>query len=353
MEVHGGVTDGEAARLGIDAAAVLDFSANVNPRGPSPAVLRAIRDAPVDRYPDPHAAALRARVGATVGRDAAEVVIGAGATDLLWTLARVLCGPGRPALVVEPTFSELRCAAEGAGAAVAEWRARPEEEFAVDLEAVARAAEAARARAVYLCAPNNPTGAATPAAAVVALADRLRGATLVLDESFLPVSDRHADLAAPMPANVVRVRSLTKAHAIPGVRVGYALAPAPLAARLERARPPWSAGAHAQAAGAAALADEGRMGEIRAAWLADRDALALRLRALGLAPLPSAAPFLLLPVPGAAALRARLLERHRILVRSCGSFGLPDHVRLCARPAPDVERLAAALVAERDLLGTP
>ncbi len=70
MEVHGGFTDGEAARLGIDAAAVLDFSANVNPRGPSPAVLRAIREAPVDRYPDPHAAALRATLArAPAARD--------------------------------------------------------------------------------------------------------------------------------------------------------------------------------------------------------------------------------------------------------------------------------------------
>lgn len=353
MEAHGGFTEGDAARLGIDASAVLDFSANLNPRGPSSAMLRAIRGAAVERYPDPHGAPLRARIGAAVGRDASEVVIGAGATDLLWTLARVLCGPGRPALVVEPTFSELRRAAEVAGAEVAEWRARPEDGFAVELAEVARAAVAARAAAVYLCVPNNPTGAAPAAAAVAALAARLAGATLVLDESFLAVSDRHADLAAPMPPNVVRVRSLTKAHAIPGVRIGYALATAALAARLERARPPWSAGAHAQAAGAAALADEARVGEIRRAWLADRDALSLRLGALGLAPLPSAAPFLIVPAPGAAALRARLLARHGILVRSCGSFGLPDHVRLCARPAADVERLAAALVAERELWGNP
>ncbi len=353
MEAHGGLTDAEAARLGIRAAEVLDFSANLNPYGPSPAVLRAVREARVDRYPDPRAASLRARVAAGTGREAADVVIGAGATELLWTAARVLCGPDRPALVVEPAFAEFRSAAEDAGARVAEWRARPEDGFAVDLDGAARAAEAACARAVYLCVPNNPTGVAPPAATVAAFAARLPAATVVLDESFLAVSDRHADLAAPVPANVIRVRSLTKEHAIPGVRVGYALAPSSLAARLERARPPWSAGAHAIAAAAAALADDRFVAESRTRWLADRDALAARLRAVGLAPLPSAAPFLLVPVPDAAAFRARLVERHRILVRSCGSFGLPDHVRLCARPAADVERLAAAIVADRDARRTP
>jgi histidinol-phosphate/aromatic aminotransferase/cobyric acid decarboxylase-like protein len=347
MEAHGGLTDAEGARLGVGPADVLDFSVNVNPYGPAPSVEAAIRAAPVSRYPDPEAAEVRRRVAAAVGRDPREVVIGSGAADLLWALARLLCGPGRPAFLVEPTFSELRAAALAAGATVAEWRARPEDRFAVDLDAAGGALDASGAHVAYLCTPNNPTGIAPPPAAVAAFAARRPDVTLVLDESFLAVSDRHADLRAPMPRGVVRVRSMTKEHAIPGVRVGYVLAPPALAAALERSRPAWSVGAPAQAAALAALDADAFVADTRARWLADRDALAARLRTLGLVPGESAAPYLLVRVRDAAAVRERLLARHRILVRGCGSFGLPRHLRLCGRPAPDVDRLARALEAER------
>jgi histidinol-phosphate/aromatic aminotransferase/cobyric acid decarboxylase-like protein len=270
------------------------------------------------------------------------VVVGNGAADLLWTLARVLVRPCAPVVVVEPTFAEFRAACELAGAHIVEYRAAAETAFAVDLEAVERRAVDADARVVYLCFPATPTGAYVSVERVAEFAARRAQMTIVLDQAFLSLSEHADDELRPVPSNVVRVRSLTKDHAIAGVRLGYLLANADLARRVEAARPPWTTSSIAQAAGLAALAATDFVEATRAKLLVDRDELALGLRKLGLEPVPSAATFFVFSVGDAAALRARLLGRH-VVVRDCASFGMPGFLRVAARPKADRERLLAAL----------
>ncbi|HET9551539.1 MAG TPA: aminotransferase class I/II-fold pyridoxal phosphate-dependent enzyme, partial [Anaeromyxobacteraceae bacterium] len=110
-------------------------------------------------------------------------------------------------------------------------------------------------------------------------------------------------------------------------------------------RPAWSTSAPAQAAALAALDEEPFVAESRERLRQDREALAEGLRALGLRPLPSVAPYLAFEAPEAVALRARLM-RHGLLVRDCASFGLPGWLRVAARPAAERERLLAALAKE-------
>ncbi len=350
VPAHGGLLDDELARLGLGPGDVVDFSVNVNPYGPAEPIVRAIREASLARYPDPTGRAARAAIAAHLGRDAAEVVLGNGAVELLWSLARLLVPPGETCAVVGPTFSELGRAVRAGGGLVREHRADAADGFAVHVEALdALCAAAPKPRAIYLCNPNNPTGRAVPADAVHALAARHPDVTLVLDQAFLSLSERHAEAAHVYPANVVCVRSLTKDHALAGLRVGYLVADAALCAHLEASRPPWTASGLAQAAAIATLAHEGFVAESRARMLADRDHLVAALAARGLHPVPSVVPFVLLPLPPdapATALRTRLLERHHLLVRDGTSFGLPGHVRLAARPPADAERLVAALTRE-------
>jgi histidinol-phosphate/aromatic aminotransferase/cobyric acid decarboxylase-like protein len=214
----------------------------------------------------------------------------------------------------------------------------------VDLDAVGEALARSGAGAAYLATPTSPAGLPVPASDVARLAQAYAGVLLILDESFLALSDRHADAELPLPANVIRLRSMTKEHAIPGLRAGYLLAPAQLVAALEAARPTWSTSAPAQAAALAALGEEAFVAASRERLRQDREATRAGLERLGLAPLPSVAPFLAFPGDGAA-LRRRLLARG-VLVRDCASFGLPGLVRVAARPHPERERLFAALAQE-------
>jgi len=343
--VHGGALAGELAALGVDPREVLDFSVNVNPYGPCPAVVEAIRTAPVHLYPDPAATSVREAVAARTGVSVERIVFGSGAADLLWTIVRVLLANGGRAMVVEPAFSEFRAAAEATGASVCAWRASPEQRLAVDLAAVACAAQRAGVDVIYLCAPTTPAGVAVPLAGVAELARRFPEMVVLLDESFLSLSDQSAEAGLPMPLNVVRVRSMTKEHAIPGLRAGYLLAPPALARAVEASRPAWSSSSVAQAAAMAALAADEFVASSRERLRQDREAVAGDLTALGLTPIPSVAPYIVFPAVDAAGLRSKLLT-HRILVRDCASFGLPGFVRVAARPAPERVRLTAALEKE-------
>jgi histidinol-phosphate aminotransferase len=342
--LHGGPDLGELAALGLHADEVVDFSVNVSPYGPTPAVAAAIRAAPLDRYPDPAARDARAALGRLWGVPPEWVALGNGATELLWLLARTLLRAGEPVVIVEPTFSELAVAARHLGARVESVWGLPADGFAFHEQRLADLLGRTGARVIYICAPNNPTGVAVSMARVAALATAHLPVTFVVDQAFLSLSEGHADRAAQVPANVVLVRSLTKDHAIPGLRLGALLAAPALIDAVERERPTWPVGTLAQAAAIACASPEaeGVVAATRATMLSDRRALEAALAARGVPTLPSTTTFFLADVGHAAAFRARLLREHGILVRDCSSFGLPTLIRLGARPAGDRARLLSA-----------
>lgn len=333
----------ELERLGLNPEQILDFSVNVNPYGAAPAMLQAIAAARLDRYPDPRAPAARAALAGLWDVAAERIAIGNGAAELLWTLCQWLCRGGGSLVVVDPAFCEPALAAAAAGVPVHHFITRAEQDFAVDAEALAGFARAHDARAVYLASPQNPTGRTVPHPVLEEIARALPQLTLIVDEAFLALSRAHTRTHELLADNVVRVRSLTKEHALPGLRVGALIGPAGLIERLELVRPAWTVSAAALAAAEAAAGLEDFVAAVRARWLADSAALANELGGLGLRVLPSETVFALVQVDDAAALRARLLSRRRILVRDCSSFGLPGYIRIGGRAAPDRAQLCVAL----------
>jgi histidinol-phosphate aminotransferase len=348
---HGGMLEDELIRLGLRHEDVLDVSVNVNPYGPFPALIDAIRAASIERYPDPTAAPARASLARWLDLSREQVVVGNGAVDLIWSLSRCLLRPGDLVLVVEPAFSELRCAATHAGARVVEHRLRSEDDFALDVAALDTALHELSPRLAYLSTPANPTGKTTPIELLVRLADDHPQTTFVVDLSFSSLSEGHRDDAVHASGRIVWLRSLTKDLALAGLRVGFAVAPREIIALIESSRPPWSVNALAQAAACAATTAGAQafVAESRARLFNDRAELELELRGLGLRTHASETIYTLVDLgPGrrATALRDALLARHAILVRDATSFGLPHHVRLCARPAGQTIRLIQALARE-------
>jgi len=343
---HGGLQETELRALQLKPEEVLDFSASTNPYGPDPRVVQALRGAAIARYPDPFALFAREALGESLGVPANEIVLGNGAAELLWTLARCLLQPGQRALIAEPTFSEFRAAVRCAGASAGEWRGSVEHGFAIDLPALAEQARSEAAPVVYLCSPNTPTGTALGALEISRWASAHPELTVVLDQSFLSLSECWADAAVRMPPNVVCVRSLTKDHGIPGVRVGYLIARPDVCRAAESCRPAWSTSAFAQVAALACAGSASFVRESRERLLLDRRELGVALQSLGIEPLPSCTNFLIARMPQVARLRGRLLAEHRILIRDCASFGLSGFARFAARPAADRQRLVDALRSE-------
>lgn len=340
--VHGSPDHGELERLGLSPDDLLDFSVNVNAYGPSPQVLEVVRQAPVDRYPDSDALALRRAIARQTGVPAAEVLVGNGAAEVIWLLAHALLRPGDTVLVVGPTFGEYRRAAEAAGAGVVEWRATAEDGFTVDVEEVDRLLAQRQAAIAFVCSPNNPTGGLLPADTIDRWARRHPGTLFVVDEAYLAFAEAARSAIRLRRRNVAVLRSMTKDYAIAGLRLGYLLAREDVVEAVNGVRPPWNVNALALAAGVAALSDPEHLEASMAALRRAKPDLVDGLRSLGLRPHPSAVHYLVVDVGDGAAFRRALLERG-ILVRDCASFGLPRHVRLATRLPHENARLLAAL----------
>jgi threonine-phosphate decarboxylase len=340
--VHGALDLGELHRLGLDPERVLDFSANTNPYGPSPAVRAALANVPLDRYPDREALALRAALVESLGVAIGRIVAGNGASELIALAALAFVRPGDGVVVLGPTYGEYARAARLMGAYLTTWEARVEDDFRPDLTAVACSLERLRPRAMFVCNPNNPTGALLSPDNLAGLARRFPTTLFVVDEAYQAYAADSGSILDVSAANMLVIRSMTKDYALAGLRLGYAIGPEPLVEALRRVQPPWSVSALAQVAGGAALGDPAHRAHSLQLLREAKTALAAGLARLGLTPVPSAVPFFLIRVGKGAAFRGALLKRH-ILVRDCASFGLPEYVRIATRRPDENERLLAAI----------
>lgn len=349
---HGGDLRRLARQAGCAAAAILDFSANINPLGPPPwlrEVIGRCLDGVVN-YPDPRGEEFAERLAATLVVDAAQLVPGNGATELLYAAARAMgC---RRAVLPVPAYLDYERAARGANLEVYHLSLAERQGFRLDFAALAPVVQSGDL--VFLGRPNNPTGAGFAAAPLLELALARPGALFVVDESFFEFMAGESELISrTMPANLLVVRSLTKFYAIPGLRLGYAVGAAGTTARLRRQIPPWSVNSLALAVGEGLAVDREYAARSRAFVLERRSELAAGLAALpGLALYPGAANFLLLrlehPDLTAACLAARLLGRtsgRPIAIRVCANYPGLDYrfFRVAVRTAEDNEELVAAL----------
>lgn len=317
-----------------------DHAVNVLAGGPPAwlrtALTRALED-DVAAYPREEAAI--AALAALHGRAPQEIVPANGAAQALWLLPAAL----RPRLAacVHPGFTETEAALRAHRVPVARALRSADEDFALDPSAVPEAADL-----VVVGNPASPSGTLDPPESVLAL--RRPGRVVVVDEAFMDlVPGEPASLVrAPLP-DVIVVRSMTKSLAIPGLRAGYAVAPAALADRLRAVRPPWSCNALALAA-LQAMAQ--RPEALRAAAVraqAERGDLEQRLTQIdGLRLWPAAANYVLVRVHDGPGVTARLRDAG-IAVRPAGSFpGLTaGDLRITARAPRDNERLADVLAA--------
>lgn len=290
----------------------------------------------LQRYPEPQPRALLSALADLYDVDGARLLLTRGSDEAIDLLLRATCLPGRGAIVTTPpTFGMYAVCARLHGSRVVEVPLRDTGDgFDADLSAVGEAALVAGARLVFLCSPGNPTGEVVPLAGIAALAQRLAGeALVVVDEAYGEFAGvASAASLAEAADNVVVLRTLSKAHALAGARVGCAIAPPTVAAALRRCQAPYPLPAPSVAAALAALSapalarTRARVQRIRAA----RDALATRLRRLpGVRRVDaSGGNFLLLRLEDANGALAGLRD-NGIAVRDMrGMPGLGDAVRV-------------------------
>ena len=347
--VHGGLNYAELEALGIQSGEVLDFSASINPLGPSQRVREAISGVDLAAYPDPECGMLREALSDTLGVESRRILPGNGSTELIHLLARSYLSGQHKVVIFAPTFGEYHAACSIEGQTPMALTPSNEDaasgNFRWDIEDAAARIARVSPSLVFLCNPNNPTGVYMQQEEVKSIADAV-GSTgiLVIDEAYLPFVEESWD-SVPMisSGNVVVLRSMTKDFALTGLRLGYLLAPEDIIAKVKSFQYSWSVNSLAQAAGIAALGDSGHVARGRQVVKAGREFLAEVAERLGLSCTLGTANFMLLNVGCAKDVRRSLLIDHHICVRDCTSFGLPEHIRIGIRNQGENRRLAGAL----------
>ena len=324
------------------------LASNENPLGPSPRALRAMAEAlpGVNRYPDGGGYTLRQALARHWHVPADCLVLGNGSNELLTLVGRCFLLPGDEVLYSQQAFIVYDMLAQMAGATKV---TVPLRNFTHDLDAF-RAALTPKTKLVFLANPNNPTGTCVdPRALEAFLAAAPRDVVVVLDEAYY---EYLAPDVTPDALQFVReerwllvLRTFSKIYGLAGLRIGYGIGPAPLAALLNRARDPFNVNSLAQVAAAAALSDIEHVRASRAVNEEGRKFLTGQLRGLGLRVVPSAANFLLVDVgrPGGAMTDALL--RRGVIVRPMGGYGLPTHLRITIGTPPENETCVSALTA--------
>ncbi|HXN35754.1 MAG TPA: histidinol-phosphate transaminase [Opitutaceae bacterium] len=232
------------------------LNTNESPYPPSPRVAEALlREVGADGaglrlYPDPRSGPLRSAVARMHGMDSANVCIGNGSDDILNLLVRCFCGPRAAAGFTLPSYSlyPVLIGLQGGAATPVPL----DRQMRLPVERIA----ACGARIFLLTSPNAPTGVRFPNSEIRAVLDSFKG-LLVVDEAYAPFATENAAGLVAGRANLVVVRTLSKAYALAGIRVGYALADPGVIDVLDRARDSYNVSRLSQAAALAALDDPG------------------------------------------------------------------------------------------------
>lgn len=306
--------------------------------GCSPAAIAAMDAAARDhvwKYCDPENHDLRLALATTLGLSPDEIVIGAGIDNLLGLTVRIFSDAGDPIVTSAGAYPTFNYHVAGFGRRLVTAPYRDDRE---DLDALASAAKRETARIVYLSNPDNPMGTWWSAAAIEAFMDALPAETLlILDEAY-------GELAPPdaLPAidtgraNVLRMRTFSKAYGMAGLRIGYAFGPAELCTQFNKVRDHFGVNVMAQHAALAALGDTGWLAQVTAQIAAARKHIADIGTANGLAPLPSATNFVTLDCgrDGDYALRVlQELNSRAVFIRKPMAPGLDRCIRVsCGLP---------------------
>ncbi|MBD8869238.1 histidinol-phosphate transaminase [Nocardioides donggukensis] len=307
----------------------VQLNVNENPYGPSPRVVADIATAVAEaagtlhRYPDREFTELRAALADYLGHDVSPEQVWAanGSNEIMLQLLQAFGGPGRTALSFAPTYSMYP---EYARDAMTTWVAgRRESDFSLDLDAARALVREHRPSVVLLPSPNNPTGTALPAEAVTALCEETGDGVVVVDEAygeFRRAGTPSALELLPRHRNLVVTRTMSKAFALAGARLGYLAAAPEICDAIRVVRLPYHLSAITQATALAALrhAPEllGRVEELRGR----RDETVRWLREQGLEVADSDANFVLF---------GRFADRHAVWQ------GLVDRGVLVRETGPD------------------
>ncbi|GIP34363.1 threonine-phosphate decarboxylase CobD [Paenibacillus sp. J2TS4] len=346
---HGGDLLTAQESFGLSGDEFVDFSSNMNPFGPPDAVERIIMDYArhLIHYPDPGVRELRKKLASVYRVPEESVLVGNGAAECIDLAARVL--QPRVTGLARPCFSEYEEAVMKTGGRIHDLPLRPENQFELMPDDVLAALD--YCDTLFLGHPNNPTGQLLNKETIAVLMES--GREVIVDEAFIDFAPEEEAISlirqAPVSEHLIVIRSMTKFYAVPGIRLGFAVAHPRTVEAMRRLQIPWSVNSLAQRIGTAVL-EEQEYAVRTKAWLqTEREWLSAKLSELGMNVYPSDTNFLLFSIPERLGMKVKELQSRMgtlgLLIRDASLFpGLDTrHCRIAVRLRKDNERLLSGL----------
>jgi histidinol-phosphate aminotransferase len=324
---------------------------NENPFGPSPLARKAMQSELFEthRYPEINATQLHEQIARFHRVPAEQVLVTAGATELLCMIARAALGPGRDAITSEKSFIVYKLATQLSEGRLIEV---PAVNGGYDLGVIAKAIDR-NTRIVFIANPNNPTGTLVSADELDELADRLpEHVLLVLDEAYgdyaayfarqRRVCYSRAFEYVRQGRNVIVLKTFSKVHGLAGLRVGYGIGPAKLISLLAPLRTIFSVSSLAQAAAAAALDDAEHIGKAIENNAEQTAILTLGLEKIGITVPQTWANFLYCELRQDASRFADRLRECGVLVQPLELWAAPTAIRVSVGTPDENQRFLEA-----------
>lgn len=301
-----------------------------------------IREAALNRYPNRDATSLFDAIAAHVGWPRDGLWVANGSNEVFMHLFLAFGGPGRSAMIFDPTYSLHALIPRIGGTEVL--RLERDDDWRIDVDAAVAAIERDGPSIVIVCSPNNPTGGCEPVEAVRALLAHAPG-IVVVDEAYAEFADPGASvlpLLAHEPRLVV-TKTFSKAWRLAGVRIGYMLAAPAIVSEMARVRLPYHLSAVTQIIGRAALRHSAETLALVEAIVKERDRIALELDAMGIMAWPSDANFVLFEIDESTRVWQGLLDRGVLIRNYEGTPRLEDCLRVTAGLPEETDAFLAAM----------
>jgi histidinol-phosphate aminotransferase len=319
-----------AREMGLNEHDIVKLASNENPLGISPKAQIAIDEAVQDiaRYPDGNSFALRGAVAQKFNIAPEQIVFGNGSNDILELAARAFLYKGCEAIYSQHAFAVYALVTQAVGATGV---VVPASNYAHDLAGFLQAITA-NTRLIFIANPNNPTGTLIAKDVLHAFLKQVPANVLVLlDEAYdeyLSATDKSEAISWLAEFdNLIISRTFSKAYGLAGLRIGFGLMHADLAAILNRVRQPFNVNSIAQAAAVASLADDDFVARSYALNQAGMQQLTQGLHSLGLNYIPSSANFVSFAIANAATVNQKLLQQG-VIVRAIANYEMSDHLRV-------------------------
>lgn len=333
-----------ADELNIPVENLIKLDANENPYGTIPAVREAL--AILDGlhiYPDPESRFLREALAKTVNVPADQIIIGAGADELIDLLMRLTLNPGDTMLNCPPTFGVY--AFDAAVNDVQIINIPRASDFSIDIDQLERAIQTQQPKLIFLANPNNPDGSLLSEENILRLL--ALPILVVLDEAYIEFAAKGTTWIQRVNdfENLIVLRTFSKWAGLAGLRIGYGVFPSSIREALMKIKQPYNVAVSASTAALAVLAHMPELGQQIECIITERERMLGMLTEIEwLLPYPSRANFILLKVlkHEAATLTAWLRERG-ILVRYFNKPGMQDHIRISVGRPEQTETVIAAL----------